>query len=162
LDGNVPGTGAGLWTIINGAGGTVVQPIVNNSLFNGTNGTTYTLRWTISNGTCTSSENVIINFPLLPIQPGTFIASNDQVCQNQSGVNYSVTSDVTLTYNWNYSGTGVTINGTGNSVSLDFDIIVTSGTLSVTTTNGCGTSPALTLDITVIALPPTTLIYHGL
>ena len=72
LAGNVPGTGTGLWTIVNGAGGTVVQPTVNNSLFNGTNGTTYTLRWTISNGTCTSSDNVIIDFPLLPVQPGYF------------------------------------------------------------------------------------------
>jgi hypothetical protein len=153
LAGNVPGTGTGLWTIVNGAGGTVVQPTVNNSAFNGTNGTAYTLQWTISNGACTSSDNVIINFPLLPVQPVTFIASLDQVCQNHTGVTYSVANDVTVSYNWNYTGTGVTINGSGNSVNLDYNATATSGTLSVTTTNGCGISSALTLDITVNTLP---------
>ena len=81
----------------------------------------------------------------------------DQVCQNHTGVTYSVTNDVTVTYNWNYTGTGVTINGSGNSVNLDFNATATSGTLSVTTTNGCGTSPALTLDITVNLQPTITL-----
>jgi hypothetical protein len=161
LAGNVPGLGTGLWTIVNGVGGTIVQPTVNNSAFNGTNGTAYTLRWTISNGTCTSADNVIINFPLLPVQPGTFIASTDQVCQNQSGVTYSVTNDVTVTYNWNYSGTGVTIQGSGNSVDLDFDVTATSGTLSVTTTNGCGTSSPLTLVVTVNSLPTTYSVTGG-
>jgi hypothetical protein len=157
LDGNVPGVGTGLWTIVSGTGGTVVQPTVNNSTFNGNNGITYTLRWTISNGTCTSFDNVIIDFPLMPVQPGLFTASDDQVCQNQSGVTYSVTNDVTVTYNWNYTGSGVTINGSGNSVNLDFDATATSGTISVTTTNGCGTSSALTLDITVNPQPTITL-----
>ncbi len=160
LAGNIPVVGNGLWTIIGGTGGTVVQPVVYNSIFNGTNGTTYTLRWTISNGNCTSSDNTIINFPLLPVQPGSFIAYTDQVCQDRTGMAYSVTNDVALTYNWNYTGAGVTINGAGSSVSLDYDLTATSGTLNVTTTNGCGTSLPLTLDVTVYSLPPTTLIYH--
>ncbi|MBN2349507.1 MAG: hypothetical protein JXJ22_11740 [Bacteroidales bacterium] len=162
LAGNVPVLGTGLWTILTGAGGTLVQPTVTNSLFNGTNGTTYTLRWTISNGACTSSDNVIINFPLLPIQPGMFISSLDYVCQNTAGVMYSVNNDATATYNWNYTATGVSLNGTGNSITLDYSDIATSGTLSVTTTNGCGTSSPLTLDVTVYTLPPTSPIYHDL
>jgi hypothetical protein len=92
---------------------------------------------------------VIIDFPILPAQPAVFTSSDNQVCQNQSGVTYSVTNDVSVTYTWNYSGTGVTINGSGNSINLDYDATATNGTLSVTTTNGCGTSSALTLDITV-------------
>ncbi|MFO7657109.1 MAG: hypothetical protein R6W78_08580, partial [Bacteroidales bacterium] len=160
LAGNVPGVGSGLWTIVGGAGGTIVQPTINNSAFNGTNGTTYTLRWTISNGTCTSYDDVMIDFPLLPVQPGIFTSGFDEICQNIPGVTYSVTNDVTLTYNWNYSGTGVSIIGTGNSVNLDFDTTATSGTLSVTTTNGCGTSSALTRNILVNTVPPTSLIYH--
>ncbi len=162
LAGNIPGVGSGLWTIISGAGGTIVQPTINNSIFNGTNGTAYTLRWTISNGFCTSYDNVIINFPLLPVQPGIFTSGFDEICQNISDVTYSVTNDVTLTYTWFYSGTGVIINGSGNTVNLDFDASATSGTLSVTTTNGCGTSSALTRNILVNTLPPTTLIYHDL
>jgi hypothetical protein len=153
LAGNVPVTGTGLWSITNGNGGSVVQPTVGNSLFNGTNGTTYTLRWTISNGSCSSFDDVIIDFPLLPVQPGSYIVSSPQVCRNQSGVTYTVINDVTVTYNWNYSGTGVTINGTGNSVTLDFNGSATNGTLSVTATNGCGTSLARTMNVLVNPRP---------
>jgi hypothetical protein len=153
LAGNVPGVGSGLWTIVGGTGGTVVQPTVNNSLFNGTNGTTYTLRWTVSNGTCISFDETIIDFPLLPVQPGVFTASLDTVCQGATGVTYSVTNDISLTYNWSYSGTGATINGTGNSITMDFSSSATDGVLSVSTTNGCGTSSALDLNITVNPMP---------
>jgi PKD-like domain/Secretion system C-terminal sorting domain len=55
-----------------------------------------------------------------------------------------------VTYNWTYSGTGGTINnGTTNSITLDLSGIATSGTLSVTATNACGTSSASTAAITV-------------
>ena len=65
------------------------------------------------------------------------------------------------TYNWSYSGTGHTINGTGNSVTIDFNTTATSGTLSVTATNACGTSPARTVNITVNLLPVATFSYSG-
>ncbi len=153
LEGNTPVTGTGLWTIISGTGGTVVTPTSPTSDFNGTNGTTYTLRWTITNGGCSSSDNVIISFPLLPVQPGAFAVSSSQVCQEQTGVVYTVPNDPTVTYTWNYSGTGATINGTGNSVTVDFDASATSGTLSVYATNGCGDSAPRTINITVNPLP---------
>ncbi|HEX2970337.1 MAG TPA: gliding motility-associated C-terminal domain-containing protein, partial [Bacteroidales bacterium] len=57
-------------------------------------------------------------------------------------------------YAWSYTGgTGVTINGTGNSVTLDYSTTATSGTLSVTATNGCGTSSAMTIDVIVNSGP---------
>ncbi len=157
LDGNTPTTGTGLWTIISGTGGTVVTPTSPTSTFNGTNGTTYTLRWTITNGGCESSDDVIIDFPLLPVQPGAFTTSSSQVCQGQTGVVYTVPNDPTVTYTWNYTGTGATINGTGNSVTVDFDASATSGTLSVYATNGCGDSAPREIDITVNPVPTITL-----
>jgi hypothetical protein len=39
---------------------------------------------------------------------------------------------------WSYSGTGATISGTGNSVSISFGETATSGTLSVYGTSSCG------------------------
>jgi len=69
-----------------------------------------------------------------------------------------VPNDVTVSYNWSYSGTGVTISGTTNSVSVDYDITATSGTLGVTATNGCGTSIAREIAITVNTVPTATLI----
>ena len=157
LAGNTPVIGTGLWSIVSGAGGTVVTPTSPTSQFNGTNGTTYTLQWTISNGTCTSSDSVVIDFPLLPLQPGTFIVNSPTVCQGQSDVPYSVPNDPTVTYNWNYSGSGATINGTTNAVTVDFSTIASSGTLSVTATNGCGTSAPRSTDITVNTLPVPTI-----
>jgi hypothetical protein len=161
LAGNAPAVGTGLWTITGGTGGTVQQPTVNNSSFSGNNGTTYTLTWTISNGTCTSADNVIIDFPLLPVQPGAFTSSDNEVCQGQSGVAYSVLNDLTVTYNWSYSESGATIIGTGNSISVDYSTSAISGTISVTTTNGCGTSSPLTLDVTVQLLPITGPLYRN-
>ncbi len=66
---------------------------------------------------------------------------------------YTVPNDPSVTYNWSYSGTGVTINGTTNSVTVDFSSTATNGTLSVTATNSCGTSAARAIAITVNPLP---------
>jgi hypothetical protein len=157
LDGNDPAPYAGLWTIISGAGGTVVTPTSSSSIFNGTNGTTYTLRWTITNGGCESSMDVVIDFPINPPVPAVFTASSAEVCQGQSGVVYTVPNDPGVTYNWSYSGSGHTINGTGNSVTLDFDNSATGGTLGVTSTNGCGISLPREIAINVNPIPTITL-----
>ncbi|MBN1143372.1 MAG: hypothetical protein JXA72_03075, partial [Bacteroidales bacterium] len=158
LDANGPYIGTGLWSIVSGTGGTVITPTDSLSDFNGTNGSTYTLRWTITNGTCISSDDVVISFPLLAEQPENFTSSSSNVCREQSGIAYTVPNDPSVTYTWTYTGgTGITINGTGNSVTIDFDAAATSGTLSVTATNTCGTSDPRTVDITVNPLPTITL-----
>lgn len=93
-----------------------------------------------------------------PAQPSAFTTSSPSVNQGQTAVVYSVNNDATVSsYHWTYSGTGATITGTSNSVSIDFSSTATSGTLSVTATNSCGTSIARTLDITVVPAnnPPT-------
>ena len=153
LAGNAPIVGTGVWSIISGAGGTVVTPTLQNSVFNGTNGSTYTLRWTISSGSCLSFDDVVISFPLLAAQPAAFTASTPTLCQGTSGVVYTVPNDLSVTYNWNYSGTGATIFGTTNSVTISYNTSAISGTLSVTATNGCNTSAPQSLAITVNPLP---------
>jgi hypothetical protein len=63
LAGNTPVTGTGAWSIISGSGGTVTTPASPTSTFTGTAGTSYTLRWTISNSPCNvSTDDVIITF----------------------------------------------------------------------------------------------------
>ena len=153
LAANAPVSGIGLWSIISGAGGTIVSPTIPNSIFNGTNGSTYVLRWTISNGTCISTDDVTVSFPLLAAQPAAFTVSSAVVCQGTSGVIYTVPNDPSVTYAWSYSGTGATINGTTNSVTVDFNTTATNGTLSVTATNSCNTSAPQTIAITVNQLP---------
>jgi hypothetical protein len=53
------------------------------------------------------------------------------------------------TYIWSYSGTGATITGTSNSVLISFSATATSGTLSVSASNSCGTSNPRSGNITV-------------
>lgn len=149
LEGNDPSPYQGLWTIISGSGGSFVNSTQYNTTFNGALGTTYTLRWTISNGPCLSSDEVIISFPVIASTPGEFTSAPTQACQGVSGYVYTVPFEPGITYNWSYSGTGHTINGSGNSVTVDFGPDATSGTLSVTATNNCGTSGARTVNITV-------------
>lgn len=149
LAGNDPGTYAGLWTVVSGAGGSFENSTLYNTVFNGVLGVSYTLRWTISNGPCSSWDEVVISFPVVASRPGDFTASETYVCPGSTGNVYTVPFVSGVTYNWSYSGTGQTINGSGNSVTVDFNTSATGGTLSVTATNACGTSPARTVDITV-------------
>ncbi|MBS1586438.1 MAG: T9SS type A sorting domain-containing protein [Bacteroidetes bacterium] len=109
-----------------------------------------------SNGCGTSSPStftILVN--PLPNQPAAFSVFTDSVCAGTNGVVYTVPNDPSVTYNWNYSGGGATINGTGNSVTVDYSLAATSGTLSVTATNTCGTSIARTRNITIKPLPVT-------
>jgi len=160
LAGNDPSIGFGVWTIVSGTGGTVVDPTVYYSVFNGTLGSTYTLRWTISNGSCSSFDDVIVSFPLLPLQPSA-ILGNNPVCPGTTGVLYAVTNDPSVTYTWTYTGVNVTITGSGNTRSIDFADNASGGTLSVTATNGCGDSAPQTLNIVVNPIPTATLTSDG-
>lgn len=161
LAANVPAVGTGLWSIVSGTGGTVVDPTQANTTFNGTNGSTYTLRWTITNVACSSFSDVTVTFPLLAQQPAIFSSSSNSVCNLQNGVIYTVPNDPSVSYTWTYSGLGAVINGTNNSVTVDFGAAATSGNLSVTATNGCGISAARTIAVTVNARPVPTFTAQG-
>jgi hypothetical protein len=158
LAGNNPSPYSGLWTIISGSGGSLVSSSQYNTVFNGVLGTTYTLRWTISNGPCTSSDDAVISFPVVASTPGDFTAGPAQACQGTTGNIYSVPYVAGIVYSWSYTGTGQTIHGTGNAVSIDFNTTATGGTLSVTATNNCGTSTPRNLDISI---PTANFIYSG-
>ena len=86
-------------------------------------------------------------------KPADFTTYSPAVCQGQSGVSYIIPNDSTVTYNWAYSGTGATIIGTSDSVTVDFDSSATSGDLSVSASNTCGTGIARTIGITVNSTP---------
>jgi len=83
-----------------------------------------------------------------PTQPAAFTASSASVCTGQTGVTYTVPNDPNVTYNWSYTGTNTIINGTSNSVTLDFGANATGGTLSVTAVNVCSSTPR-TIAITI-------------
>ena len=80
LAGNNPTIGTGTWTEVAGDGaGAFTDPNANNTVFTGTAGQTYTLRWTIANGVCTDSfDEVDIQFDQ---NPTTAAAGADQQVQ---------------------------------------------------------------------------------
>ncbi len=146
-------------------GGTVAYQWELNGSNVGSNQNTYTTSTlinndavscviTITNGcvtTTTATSNTITNtVNTVPAQPSA-ITGNTTVCAGTSGVAYSVTNVSGVTYTWSYSDNNVTIaSGQGtNSITLNFASNATSGTLTVTPSNGCGNGTAQTLAITI-------------
>ena len=102
------------------------------------------------NGCPTPSEpRSLAVSPVPPVQPGA-ITGVATVCQGDANISYTVSPVAGATsYTWAYTGTGATINGSGNSVTINFATNATSGVLSITANNNCGVSAATNLAITV-------------
>jgi len=88
-----------------------------------------------------------------PIDPNiAFPNGVSAVCTGLAGVSYSVAPvNGATSYVWYYSGTGATINGSTNAVTIDFSAGATSGGLAVYATNGCQSSSTSTLSINAYA-----------
>jgi hypothetical protein len=65
LQGNVPVSGTGKWTVEIGTGGTFDNDTLANAVFSGTN-STYTLRWSISNACDTTFDEMSVIFGCAP------------------------------------------------------------------------------------------------
>jgi hypothetical protein len=112
LAANTPATGTGAWSIISGAGGTITTPSSPTSTFSGVAGTTYTLRWIISNAPCAvSQDDVIITFNRIPT------ASN--AGPDQTGAATCGLTSVTLAGNAPAVGTGAwsIVSGAGGTIT---------------------------------------------
>ena len=150
-----------------GAGGTWTQnpdPALATFTPSTLSGTvTATLTLTGANGCSGVSDSRVISWSSAPVQPGAFTVSSPTVCRGQTGVTYTVPADpMAISYNWTYTtGTGATIYGSGNSVTVDFSSGATSGRLNVTATSSCGTSIPRSVDITVTVPPVATFSYAG-
>lgn len=161
LGANNPSPYSGEWKIISGIGGLVDDPTLYNSQFHGNPGTNYTLRWTISNGTCKSSDDLLISFQLNASPPKNFTSAPNPVCQGAVGKVYVVPSDPATTYIWTYDGADVSgyATATSNSVSLNFGSAATSGYLKVSAKNTCGSvSTPRSVAITVNPSPSTSIL----
>jgi len=94
----------------------------------------------------------------LPGAAGT-ITGSTAVCQGQNNVSYSVPAITGATnYTWAYSGTGATISGTTNAVTINFSSSATSGNLTVMGTNSCGNGTvSANYPVTVNVTPTVTV-----
>ncbi|HOU96140.1 MAG TPA: HYR domain-containing protein, partial [Bacteroidales bacterium] len=98
LAGNTPSVGTGLWSIVSGSGGTIITPSSPTSQFIGLNGNVYTLRWTISNSSCQSSDDVIINFVISPDAPAA--PSMQNFCPGATIADLVATPPPACTVDW--------------------------------------------------------------
>ncbi|MEM7105388.1 MAG: hypothetical protein AAF502_19785 [Bacteroidota bacterium] len=57
-----PTTGTGVWTVLSGSGGSIDDSSSPTGLFTGVLGETYILQWTVTSGSCVSTDNVILEF----------------------------------------------------------------------------------------------------
>jgi len=102
-------------------------------------------------------QNVFCAQCVAPSEAGT-ISGTNTVCAGQNEIVFSVSPIAAAnTYNWIYSGTGATISNAGNSVQIDFAPTATSGILTVSGENICGTgdsSPGFSIVVNSIPAPP--------
>jgi M6 family metalloprotease-like protein len=77
------------------------------------------------------------------------------LCTNTAGNVYSVTNVSGVTYTWSYSGSGASITaGQGTSgITVSYSSNATSGTWTVTPSNGCGNGTPRTLAVTMSSAP---------
>jgi gliding motility-associated-like protein len=153
LAANVPLTGSGAWSIISGTGGTIVTASSATSNFSGTAGQNYTLRWTITAGSCSSSDDVVINVPAVPT---TANAGPDQTlaCGTLSTA-LAANAATTGTGSWNIiSGTGGTITTASSATSSFNGVAGQSYTLRWAITAGsCSSTDDVTINVPAV---PTT------
>ena len=148
-------TAGGVWSSLNPA----IATVSATGIVTGVAAGVVTIQYKVTNsGGCSNSVTASVTVNPPAAQPGDFTASTSAVSLGQSNVVYTVPLVSGVTYAWSYSGTGATITGTTNSVTVSYSLTATSGTLGVTATNSCGTSIARTLAITGLksALIPTT------
>ncbi len=140
----MPGATSYNWTAPAGASvtagqGTNIATITFNSGFTASG----VVSVTASNGCGVSvakTKTIGLNMPLTP----SVITGTRTVSQNQTAVPYSVVNVAGMTYNWTVaSNFGSIATGQGNNaITVNATNIIGTGyTMSVTATNGCGTSP---------------------
>lgn len=148
MTGNVPTSGAGAWTIVSGTGGSFANATSATSAFTGLAGTTYTLRWTITNTPCApSSDEVTVTLVSTPTPAN---AGADQIVCNTSTVLTANTPTIG-TGTWSIvTGVGGTIGNVSNPASTFTGSANVVYTLRWTTTNGIcsASSDNVTISLT--------------
>ncbi|MBW8686770.1 gliding motility-associated C-terminal domain-containing protein [Chitinophaga rhizophila] len=105
-----PANARGIWTIVSGAA-TIINPNDPNTTVRVASGQTVTLRWTITNGTCTSVPDDVVLTNQAAIL-GNTITADQLLCANETpGMLQGATlsgGNGTYTYQWQVSTTNAT------------------------------------------------------
>ncbi len=146
----VPGASSYIWTAQ--AGTTVVTNNGTSATVSFSNAfTTSAITVQAVNGCGTSNSRSIIVSKVIPSTPGLINGPTNAcayVAPNGVPATYSVAAVAGSSYNWVVPPGAIGVTGQGtSSISFTFPTSFTSGTVSVTATNGCGTSGIRSLSI---------------
>lgn len=140
----------GTW-VVTPPGGAVISPNSPTSLFVGTVGTAYTLRWIVAAGTCPPTvDEVVINFNASPAT-----TSPVTVCVNGTASPFTATATGATSFNW-YLGSGASRTLLANTATGTFTpgaelnlAVVGSTTYEVTAVYACGESAGSPIVVNV-------------
>ncbi len=150
LAANNPSPGTGKWTVVSGTGGSFSNDTSPTSTFTGTAGTSYTLRWTITSGSCSlSTADVTIVLNQKPATPT--VTPTQPTCTLATG---TITVDTPVPA----TGTTYSINGlTYTNTTGIFSGLAANTTYQVTVKNSMGCI-SLASSVTINTQPPTATI----
>ena len=143
LDANVASLGTGAWSIVSGTGGSFGDDSSASSTFSGVSNTIYVLRWTITNGSCTSTDDVSITFlgdttaPVVDIASLSTVASQCEVTSitaptASDSCAGSITGTTTTTFPITTSTTVVWTYSDGtNSITQNQNVVIDDTTAPV-------------------------------
>ena len=138
------------WTVPTGA--TILTEATSNAIsvdFTGSLSGQLTVK--AFHGTCVSNT---VTTPItvngaLP-QPGVFTQSTTAVCPNTNNVAFAVPIvSGAVSYQWTYTGTGVTLSGTTNAITANFATNATSGDVQVIAIGPCGNSVPQSVSVAI-------------
>jgi hypothetical protein len=149
LSGNKPTIGAGAWSIISGSGGSFSNSLDSNATFTGTPGTTYTLRWTVTSGSCpAASDDVTIKFNQTPSNADAGLDQIDNTTCGLTVVTLTAATPLIGTGSWSIiTGTGGNFGDASNPKSTFTGVAGATYTLRWTVSNGL--CPASSDDVQI-------------
>ncbi len=119
-----------------------------NPIVTTTSNTSYNVTVTDAYG-CSITNTVQVELISIPPSNAGIISGNNNVCQGQNGVIYSVSPIANATsYEWSLPN-GVWGNSNSNTISVNYGMNSSSGMISVKGINACGQGMASTLPISV-------------
>ncbi len=157
---------SGVWSLVSGpAGSTIFAPGSAGSGFSGAYGSTYVLRWTVTNAACSNYDDVQVTFVALPT-PTITAAPATAVCIN-STVTYTTQSGAGINnYTWNLPGVAgtdynITAGGIGNASNTVTVQWLTAGSMNVRVNyknaSNCAGAAAASTSTTVNTTPSISL-----
>jgi len=140
-------------TITSGQGSASINTTWSSSAANGN------ITVTLSNSCGTSSSFIPVitsNPPAIPVVTG-----QPSLCQGNTGISYTTTLQAGTTYIWTVPAGASITSGQGiNSITTDWSASATSGNISVSATNSCGTA-STTFPVTVYSAPANIVLLTG-